>query len=59
MVRWCLIMQTEHDVFNHETIEWGIYRESPYVRQRKAFREMEDIKNGKQCSSSNTDKRSD
>lgn len=46
-------MAHQIDVFDQETVEWGIKRESPYVRRRKVLSEMEDIENGKQyCSSS-------
>lgn len=51
-VSWYLFMQAEQDVYNQEAVEWGIRRESPYVRERKAYKETEDIKDGKQCSSS-------
>lgn len=36
------------DDFNHEIIEWGIRRESPYARERKAFNQMEDKRDGEQ-----------
>lgn len=59
MASWCLTMQAEFKSENQEVIEWGIRRESPYERQRKAYQEMERVENGKQyCSSNSSTERS-
>lgn len=46
----------EHEL-NYEAVEWGVRRETPYIRQRRAYKEMEETENGEQRSISNTAKR--
>ena len=43
---------------NQEVVEWGIKRDPIYIRQRKAFNEMEEKNYEKQqCSNSHTTER--
>lgn len=51
-------MPHQVNLFEPEVIEWGIKRESLYVRQRKALIEMEEKENEKRYCSSSTAERS-
>lgn len=42
-----------------EAVEFGVYRENLYIRQRKALREMEDEESGELRSNSNPGSRYD
>lgn len=42
----------ESNIEEMEAVEFGIRRENIYVRQRRALREMEEKRNGKQTDSS-------